>query len=648
MGKKYALTIMLGLYVIGSASFLSAHEPPSSQFLPAEVSATPAGLNDAAEFEAFVDGIMRIHMVSNHIAGATFAAVKDGEIFLAKGYGYADVSSKMPVIADRTLFRPGSVSKLIVWTAVMQLVEQGKIELEADVNDYLQEFKIPDAFDRPVTMADLMTHTPGFEESLAVFTDKVENLKPLGEYLAENVPTRIYPPGDITAYSNYGSALAGYIVEVLSGVSFEEYVEQNIFLPLGMNSSTFRQPLPAQLQENMSVGYVYGQGDFTAREFELIGGMAPAGALSTTAEDMARFMIAHLQLGRFGDIRILEEGTARQMQTRLFTHDNRIAGNAHGFWEWIRNGYRGIEHGGDTLLFHSDLLIVPELNVGLFVSYNSVGGGGAPRGQLLRAILDRYYPAEEQGILEVPEGFKKRAGRFTGTYGSARTFVSNFAKLSQLFSTLKVAVLKDGTLLIPAGANAKQYVEIAPLLFREKKGQGLAAFREDSQGRITHLFMGRSPHAAFIKRAWHETTLLHLPVLIITTLVFLSVLLWPLGALKRRLCRVSYYGSPAPKTARWLAGGMSALCLVFLVGGGILLSDPNKYFITGIPFAFKVLLLLPLIAALLAVAVLVFTCLGWLKSYWIGCSRVHYTVILLAFVVFLWFLNYWNLLGFQF
>jgi CubicO group peptidase (beta-lactamase class C family) len=648
MGKKYSTAIILGLFILGFASISAAQQPQSSQVLSVEESEYGPGLYDVAEFEAFVDGIMRIHMVDKHIAGATFAAVKEGEIFFTKGYGFADVSVKKPVRADRTLFRPGSVSKLITWTAVMQLVEQGKIDLDMDVNTYLKEFKIPEAFEKPITMANLMTHTSGFEESFAVFTDKVENLKPMREHLAKNVPARIYPPGDIAAYSNYGSALAGYIVEIISGVSFEEYVEQNIFLPLGMNHSTFRQPLPEQIQEHMSVGYVYGQGDFTEREFELIGGMAPAGAMSTTAEDMARFMIAHLQLGRFGDIRILEEGTARQMQSRLFAHDNRIAGNAHGFWEWIYNGHRGIEHGGDTLLFHSDLVIVPELQVGFFVSYNSIGGGGAPRGQLLRAIFDRYFPAPDSEPLEVPEGFKKKARRFTGTYGSARTFVTSFAKLGQLFSTVKVAVSKEGGLMIPAGANAKPYVEIAPLLYREKKGQNLVAFREDSRGRITHMFLGRSPHAAFIKRAWHETTLFHVPVLGIIILIFLSILVWPIGALRRKLCRTSYQGSQAPKTARWLASGMSMLCLIFLVGCAILLSNLNQYFMTGIPLAFKILLVLPLVAAVLAVGVLVFTCLGWWKSYWIGCSRVHYTLVLLAFVVFLWFLYYWNMLGFQF
>ena len=648
MGKQSRITFAVCILVFMlSVNLVSQDVEPAGATTAAEPAEQP-GLTDVRDFEAFVDGVMRVHMVSQHIAGATFVAVKDGEIFLSKGYGFADVAAGKPVYANKTLFRPGSVSKLIIWTAVMQLVEQGKIDLDADVNVYLQEFKIPEAFDSPITMADLLTHTPGFEEYMVgTFIKKAENLKPLGEYLAEAVPARVFPPGEIAAYSNYGSALAGYIVEEVSGVSFEEFVEQNIFLPLGMNRSTFRQPLPAQLEVDMSVGYVYGRGEFTGREFELISGMAPAGAMSTTAEDMAKFMIAHLQLGRYGDIRILEEGTARLMQRRLFSHDDRISGNAHGFWEWNYNGLRGLEHGGDTELFHSDLVIVPDLNVGFFVSYNSVGGGGAPRSQLLKAIFDRYFPASEQVTLQPPEGFKKRAGRFAGTYGSARTNFTTFVKLSQLFSGLKVAASNEGFLLIPAGKNAKQYVEIEPLLFQEKNGQGLVAFRENNQGRITHLFIGGSPHQAFIKQAWHQTTLLHLPVLIFSAVLFLSVLIWPIGALRRKICRSTSEGNPAPQTARWVAGGMSALCIIFLLGCGVILTNPNQ-FMVGIPLVFKALLVLPLAAALLALGVAVFTFLGWIKSYWIGCSRVHYTLILLAFIAFVWFLNYWNLLGLKY
>jgi CubicO group peptidase (beta-lactamase class C family) len=181
--------------------------------------------------------------------------VKDGKVLFAKGYGYAEVKTRKPVTVDATLFRPGSISKTFTWTAVMQLVEQGKIDLNRDVNDYL-DFKIPATFGKPITMKDLMTHTPGFEETLKeLFVANAADMRPLQQYVQTHMPQEIFPPGTTPAYSNYGATLAGYIVQRVSGVPFENYIEQNIFVPLGMTHSTFRQPLPANLKPLMSQGY---------------------------------------------------------------------------------------------------------------------------------------------------------------------------------------------------------------------------------------------------------------------------------------------------------------------------------------------------------------------------------------------------------
>ena len=234
---KKNLAGILILMCLGNAVLLFAlpqEQDPEAAFLVPE--ATPSvGLTDAGDLETFLDGIMRIHMESRHIAGAVFVAVKDGEIFLSKGYGYADVDGRKPALPDKTLFRPGSVSKLFVWTAVMQLWEQGRIDLDADINTYLRTFQIPDTFPQPITMKDLMRHTPGFEETVLGMAARMPaDLVPLGEYLQKNLPERVFPPGEITAYSNYGSALAAYIVEVVSGIPFEEYLERSIFVPLGM------------------------------------------------------------------------------------------------------------------------------------------------------------------------------------------------------------------------------------------------------------------------------------------------------------------------------------------------------------------------------------------------------------------------------
>jgi CubicO group peptidase (beta-lactamase class C family) len=606
-------------------------------------------LSSRAEFEAFVDGIMAVHMKDNHIAGATLSVVKDGEIFLAKGYGYADLEERKPVDPDRTMFRPGSVSKLITWTAVMQLVEQGKIDLDADVNTYLEDFKIPETFPEPITMTHLMTHTPGFEEkATGMGARSVDDLIRVGDFLKKYMPARVRPPGVITSYSNYGTALGGYIVEVVSGLPFETYVKDYIFNPLRMTHSTFSQPLPADLAEHMSVGYKFENGIFKADEFELIHGMTPAGSMSASGADMARFMIAHLQKGRFGETRILEEETANLMHTQLFAHDPHVLGNAHGFWEMRYNDVYALEHGGDTMLFHSFLVLLLDHNLGFFVSYNSVGGGGPARVQLVEAILDRYFPVKIKANLTPPSDFKKRAKKFTGTYLRARTNSSTYEKIANFFMTVKVTATKEGTLLIPAGGSgARQYVEVEPLVFRQIDGQNRVVFREDEEGRITHLFFGHNPYGAGIKLAWYETPTVHLTILGIILLVFISVLRWPLGALARKICKTKVEMSEAPRSARWMAAIMVSLFGVFLIGLLIVFQDPNEVMF-GVPMILKLLLGLPLFAAVMAVVVLFYTLWVWIKGYWTACARIHYTLVFFASVVFLWFLYYWNLLGFKY
>ena len=605
---------------------------------------------DRAELEAFLEGIMAGYMKSYHIAGATLAVVKDGEIFFAKGYGYADVKEKKPVIADKTLFRPGSGSKLFTWTAVMQLVEQGKIDLNADINIYLKDFKIPNRYPEPITMTHLMTHTSGFEDFInEMAARRAEDLVPLAEFLARKMPARVLPPGKLTSYSNYGAALAGYIVEIISGVPFENYVEENIFKLLDMQQSTFRQPLPSRLANDMSVGYKYEKGMYKPHGFEYINGLAPAGSMSTTATDMAKFMIAHLQNGKYGENRILEEETAKLMHTQLFTHDPRVDGNAHGFWEMTHNNIRTIFHGGDTFLFHSILSIIPEKNLGLFVSFNSAGGISPVYDNFMKAFLNHYYPAPELADIKPPRDFKRRASRFTGSYGVTRAVETTYEKLMGLMMTVKVEVTEDSTLLItmPMGLGSKQWVEVEPLVFREAGGQDKVVFREDRKGRITHAFFNQMPILAGVKLAWYKTPGFHYSLLAICMILFLSTLGWPASALSKLLCRSKKEIPGAPWLVRLIAGGMSVLYILFLMGMFSTVSDPLE-FMFGVPSALKILLILPILSALLTIVALFFAYVGWKNKYWTVCGRLHYTLVVLASLFFLWFLAYWNLVGFHF
>ena len=409
------------------------------------------------------------------------------------------------------------------------------------------------------------------------------------------MPARVRPPGKVISYSNYGVALAGYIVEVIAGIPFEDYIEQNIFKPLGMEHSSFREPLPAALAPDMSVGYTYKNGLFKAEDFELFNGY-PAGSASVCATDMAKFMIAHLQNGQFGDQRILKEETAKFMHTRLFSPDPRIAGNAYGFWEADFNGLHLIEHGGDTLYFHSQLALIPEKNLGWFVSYNSPNGPA--REELFEAFLNRYYPlATPRPELKALPDSAQRLKQISGTYGSAEGSYKTFEKFVDLLMTRKASPTKEGNLLM----GARQYVEIEPFVFQQLEGQDKIVFKADASGRTTYALM---PYNAMVKLTWYQTPTFHYFLLGFCVFLFISAVLgWPLAALSRILCRRKCEGVAAPKVARWLAGVMSGLFVVFLlcVLGAV---SNRKALMVGVPPLLKFGLALPLIAALLGVGVL--------------------------------------------
>ncbi|MCI0611348.1 beta-lactamase family protein, partial [bacterium] len=368
-------------------------ETPPAKEIPATTPPVPVSSSaelSAKDLEAFLDGVMPLQLKREDIAGAVIVIVKDGSILFSKGYGYADVAKKKPVSVEDTLFRPGSISKLFTWTSVMQLVEQGKLDLDKDINTYL-DFKIPDTFPKPITLRNLMTHSPGFEETIKdLFTDKPEGIIPLGKYLSTHIPRRIFPPGETTAYSNYGTSLAGYIVERVSGQPLYKYIEENIFEPLGMSHSSFEQPLPKNLAPLMSNGYKLGSDD--PNPFEIVIAY-PAGSLTSAGGDMAKFMIAHLQDGQFENHAILKPETARLMHAQALTYDPAAHGMCLGFYEESRNGLRIFGHGGDTVYFHSDLHLIPEKNFGFFISYNSGGKGEIDaRGAVWEKLLDRYFP----------------------------------------------------------------------------------------------------------------------------------------------------------------------------------------------------------------------------------------------------------------
>lgn len=374
------------------------------------------GPTDRAEMEAFMDKLLGREMEKHHIAGAAVCVVKNGKLFFAKGYGDADLEKGIPVDPDRTTFRIGSVTKLFTWTAVMQLAEQGKLDLNEDINTYL-DFPIPDTYPQPITLKGLMTHTAGFEDrSYEYLALDAGDQVPTREWLISHMPARVRPPGEVAAYSNYGTALAGYIVARVSGERYDRYIQEHILDPLGMAHTTARSSIPPNLHASESAGYTYEDGTFKAfPDYMGQPALVPAGGMQASATDMARFMIAQLRDGRHGDAntageRILDESTLRRMHGTLYATHPRLLGTTYGFFDFSEDGQRAIGHSGGSDPIYSLLLLLPDQNLGVFVVYNSEGGSDLTLQHLgfQRAFFDHYYPAPAVEPLKPPADFAER------------------------------------------------------------------------------------------------------------------------------------------------------------------------------------------------------------------------------------------------
>ena len=394
---------------------------------------------------------------------------------------------------------------------------------------------------------------------------------------------------------------------------------------------------------DMSKGYKFTKGKFQEEGFEYVPA-APAGSMASSAGDMAKFMIAHLQNGRYDSTRILKEESAKQMRETLFTHDDRLQGMAYGFMRTTYNGEHIVHHGGDTFWFHSFFVMLPDRGAGFFVSYNTDTGGGPPRGELMEAFLDRYYPATEQPAIAPIADFADRAARYTGDFGAIRRSYTSVAKLGALFSVAKISA--DGDTLVVKGSNPvpKRFVEVAPLVFREENGQETLVFREDEKGRVTQLFFGNNPAVALLRLPWWETPIFTLSLLGVCAGLFLSAIIgWPLSAFVSR-------GSPSRGNRSAVSfivslwGWATCVAIVALVGVSMVpLSEPEEIAYGIPPLVARLLSATPVAAGLVGVMLLL-TFVAWRNRYWRFSGRLHYTAVALAGVAFVWFLWHWNLL----
>lgn len=550
--------------------------PPATPSAPGQTGLTKADL------DSWLDGYVPYALNIGAIPGAVVVVVKDGQLLTARGFGYADADKRTPVDPQATLFRPGSVSKLITWTAVMQQVEAGKLDLDADINTYL-DFKVPGMNGAPITLRQLMTHTGGFEESAKGLIDyEPAKAPPIGMLLKAWVPHRIFAPGTTPAYSNYGATLAGYIVQRVAGLPFDDYVEQKIFAPLGMSGASFRQPLPPALAARMSRGYA--KPGEPAGAFEVIG-PAPAGSLSASGSDMGRFMLAMLNGGELDGQRILSAATTATMlgspldkidpHSLLGPTDARLNRMELGFFETNINGREVVGHLGDLEAFHTSLHLFLKDGVGLYASFNSPGKAGAVgtlRTALFQDFADRYFPyaGAADGHVDAATA-TAHAAAMSGLWDNSRRSASSFFSILSFLEQTKVTVDEKGALLVPAlvgrDGRPRQWVEIAPYVWRDRNGHDRLAAQVVNGQPVRWSMDFMSPFMVFDRvpaaksGAWIMPALyVALPVLLLTFLA------WPSGWIARRTYKLAKPAASPTRTAVRLTRLAAGLSLGVLAG----------------------------------------------------------------------------------
>ncbi|MEW9799730.1 serine hydrolase domain-containing protein [Alteromonas sp. CYL-A6] len=493
---------------------------------------SPAKTLNGNELEIWFDAWLNHEIKQQDLAGVTVSVVQQDEVVFSKGYGYADVETKTPLTAYH-LVRPGSIAKLFTWTAVMQLVERGQLSLDADIRQYL-DFDLKLQFDEPVTMRHLMTHTAGFSEvAKGLFASQTSpNSNEL--WLKAYTPTQSFKPGTVPSYSNYGVSLAGYIVERISGLPFEDYVDTAIFKPLKMQGASFKNQFDDTAKKMLVSSYALASQP--AKPFEAIAG-TPAGSLSISANDMAKFMIAHLNDGKWQDTQLLSATTINLMHNYAAINIQGLNAMALGFYRADRNGHTIIGHGGDTLYHHSDLKLLPNFKTGIFISISGIGKDGAAyklRPAIINRFIDRYFPCDHcidvNSETEVIAGSEMRAAKVAGNYISSRTSFDTLLQVGNLFQQLSVTALPNGDLLIPAFAQPSGqpwiWREISPYLWQQIGGQEKISVSLDANDNVIKLSTSSlAPIASWLPAAASQNSTLHLLLLGLSALTALGALL---------------------------------------------------------------------------------------------------------------------------
>lgn len=627
---------------VGASTAVAATGVPASAADGSPPVATQSGIGST------LDELVPASLESHDIPGATVAVV-DGDETITAGYGVADRESETPVDPAETAFRLGSVSKSVTATAIMEQIQRGELDPQYLLTNYVADDIVPD---RQVSLAELLTHRGGFESSnRGLWLPDGDRIRPLAAYLRDEPQTQVRDPGTVGSYSNFGYSLAGQALAAVVGKPFHRAMDQTLLNPAGMTNSSFRQPLPDSVAATHATGHS-PTGDYRNGQFPLVG-LRPAGSLSATADDVARFLRLHLDDGKLDGEQVVEPDTAAATHEQWATHDERLDGMAFGLIEETRGETRTLWHNGATPSFYSHLVLVPEQEFGLFVSFNAPAGSAAAN-EVVEGVLDEMLPdsAQESPSLD---GTPTRADELEGIYRSLRQSHTWHDRATSVLnaSTVSVSVADDGALVTEGGGETNRWIEIEPLVFEHETGRRRIAFGEDD-GSVEYLFRGGSP-TAYGRVGGLEQLWIHGVLALVALLgAFSGVVGWPGEALYRRI-RAEEMGQAGdvtwesllgsrPARAKVVAGvavagglgGLVAMLLHLAVSPYLVLSDP--------PVTFRALFAGPIVAVVATAGAVGYTGLMLTSGDGERLERVHYAAVTASLAVGCWLLSYWNLL----
>lgn len=625
--------------------FVAALGPTVAAAAPSRQPPEPVRL-DTRAVEEFMGAFLSDVVAPSGVPGAAWTVVQTDRVVAKGAWGVADVSRTEPVNPDETVFCVGSNGKLLTATAAMQLVEEKRIALDADVNSYLPDFRLEPAFGKPVTLAHLLTHTAGFDDRIiGTVTHDPQTVRSLGPYLATSMPPRIAPPGITTRYSNHGLSLVGFVVETAAGEPFETYVRRSILEPLGMTRSAFQEPPPPEVAGRLARAYLLAPGSDPAPAPRPYVNVVPAGALYATASDMGRFVRAHLGGGEVDGARILSPETLSLMHARQFASDPDLPGMAYGFMEFQHGASRGLWHTGTCPMQHHSLLaLLPEEGTGIFFAINAVDRSVSH--ELLVRFFDRFFPpgSDAPGVATPAPPTLSPAGTYRRTIqGSWRTV----EKIAYAGQDLVVRDIGDGRFEMPLEGRPVQWVPEGPTdsrerqLFRHVDGSEKVAVHGDN-GRVTALYTEWAPIAHYEPIALHETAAFQVPLLAGAVLVFLSPgVVWPIRALVRHRRRHSGTSRRLDRWFRWTwvatAGtGVAFLLLFLFVLAPRLANEPGP--------AFAVVMRLPTLFAVGSLALALLAVAAWPDRETPRQGRLATGLVAASALAISWLLLYWNLI----